>query len=286
MEISTNYIRLLPASLDPKKICGLGAILIVGNVHNWPWVTSRWRSLSICLPIFPEETYPFFGHFQTLGDSLFQIVNRFELADFELKLAASGGSHRQRNDWQGRQFRWKMRWSSCRWTMAAQASPSTCTDRRIGIIHDLMRAAVIVAWSRAAVAFSRCTCLAAMTTLRIVVGFVSWLHFIFLLRLSFGDGFPFLLFCFTSFFFSLSLSLSLYLGKTGIAGRPQEHKNGGGIVCGGWLPFPWGREIRAQTQRARTHTHIHSTVSVKKSNRKTQFLWNNRFSKETQRKKE
>lgn len=57
------------------------------------------------MSIFPEETYPFFGHFQTLGDSLFQIVNRFELADFELKLAASGGSHRQRNDWQGRQFR-------------------------------------------------------------------------------------------------------------------------------------------------------------------------------------
>jgi hypothetical protein len=130
------------------------------------------------LPILPEEAYPFFGHFQTLGDGLFQIVNCLELADFELKLAASCRRHRQGNDWQGRQFG---RRACSRRTMAAEASSGTCTDRRIGIIHDLMRAAVTVASGgavAAAAAFTIRRILSTVTTLgRVVVGFISRLHF-------------------------------------------------------------------------------------------------------------
>jgi len=204
------------------------------------------------MSILPEEAYPFFGHFQTLGDCLFQIVNGLELADFELKLAASGRRHRQRNDWQ-RQFGRRRRACSRR-TMAAEASCGTCTDRRIGIIHDLMRTAATVARAvAAATAFTVGRILSTMTTLgRVVVGFISRLHF----------GFPFL-FCLLS---AAQSGEILSDGRCWTTPRAQKWRWNS---VWGLASFPWGREIRAQTQRAHTHTRRSTLEKPEKSKQKS-----------------
>jgi len=50
------------------------------------------------VPVFPEEAYPFFGHFESLGNGLFDVFDRFKLVNFEFELAASGGRHRHGNE--------------------------------------------------------------------------------------------------------------------------------------------------------------------------------------------
>jgi len=46
------------------------------------------------MPVFPEEAYPFFGHFQAFGDGLFERVYTLRFADFDLELATGSGRHR------------------------------------------------------------------------------------------------------------------------------------------------------------------------------------------------
>ncbi len=46
------------------------------------------------VPVLGEEAYPFFGHFESLGDNLFQRVDGFVERHLELELAAGRRRHR------------------------------------------------------------------------------------------------------------------------------------------------------------------------------------------------
>ena len=80
------------------------------------------------IPVFPEEAYPFFGHFQAFGDGLFERVYTLRFADFDLELATGSGRHRDAD----------VRFTRGPDTMATQAGRrATCIDR-IGVIHHLI----------------------------------------------------------------------------------------------------------------------------------------------------